>query len=151
MAPQKYFNATTKKNLCHHKNFNVTRMSIFMSLQKCSYVTTKKYFLCHCKIFLYHHKNMLNEDTGHIVCWATTVKHKNIAQQRNLFLLIIVVFLQKLLHLALSSPLSLQNRICDILHHPPLHDGISQQKNLLLLINIVVVQRSNPNTLHPPT
>ena len=24
---------------------------------------------------------MLNEDTGHIVCWATSVKHKNIAQQ----------------------------------------------------------------------
>ena len=30
-------------------------------------------------------KNMRNEDTGHIVCWATSVKHKNMRQQWNLF------------------------------------------------------------------
>ena len=24
---------------------------------------------------------LVNEDRGHIVCWATSVKHKNIAQQ----------------------------------------------------------------------
>ena len=42
---------------------------------------------------------ILNEDTGHIVCWATSVKHKKMAQQRNLFLLLIIVGAVQLLHL----------------------------------------------------
>ena len=36
---------------------------------------------------------LVNEDRGHIVLWATSVKHKNIAQQWELFHLIIIVLL----------------------------------------------------------
>ena len=37
---------------------------------------------------------LVNEDRGHIVCWATSVKHKNIAQQW--FSLLLIFFSQLL-------------------------------------------------------
>ena len=92
MPPQHFYATTTF--LCHHKRyFYVTTIFVCHHIFKSPrFFMSQKYFYVTTKIFTCHHKNMPNEDTGHIVCWATTVKHKNIAQQRNLFLVIKMVF-----------------------------------------------------------